>query len=107
MVIGRAEDRESPSGSKAIRAATMFGTRSAEPIWASGPMRPHQQAGHMTASVRSQIIASTTCKQGAVHIWTTARAASQLGRGDKNFQLERQLHARRQVEPAGDRKSVV
>ena len=37
MVIGRAEERENPSGSKAsCNAATMFGTRSAQPIWASG-----------------------------------------------------------------------
>lgn len=68
MAIGRSEDRESPSGSKAVKAAAMFGTRSAEPIWARGPMRPHQQAGHMTASDRSQIIASPLQAGGRPHM---------------------------------------
>jgi hypothetical protein len=37
MVIGRSEDRDNPPGPKArFDAASLFGTRSAHPIWASG-----------------------------------------------------------------------
>ena len=39
MAIGRSEERNNPSGPKAhCDAATLFGTRSAYPIWAGGPM---------------------------------------------------------------------
>lgn len=39
MAIGRSEERDNPSGPKAHSdAATLFGTRSAYPIWARGPM---------------------------------------------------------------------
>jgi hypothetical protein len=38
MEIGRPEERENPSDPVAPPDVTaMFGTRSAEPIWASGP----------------------------------------------------------------------
>ena len=54
MVIGRPTDRTNPRPSMAcLQAADVLGTRSAEPIWASGLIRPHTQAGHMTASNRS------------------------------------------------------
>src|SRR6266446_5096081 len=33
-----------------LKVAGVFGTRVAEAILASGPKRPHQQAGHMDAS---------------------------------------------------------
>jgi hypothetical protein len=46
----------------------LFGARAAETILASGPKRPHQQAGHMDASdpIRPW---ENSCGSGAVHIW--------------------------------------
>ena len=64
MVIGRFEARANPWGPLCrVEAATLFRTRAAHAIWASGRIRPQGQAGHMTAS------APTTgdqnpCKQG-------------------------------------------
>jgi len=54
MVIGRFTDRNKPAAIHGLRQGRRrVGTRSADPIWASGLYRPHQQAGHMTASNRS------------------------------------------------------
>jgi len=52
MVIGRSRDRGTPRVSRAFcKVADVLRTRSADPIWAGGHVRPH--AGHMTASNRS------------------------------------------------------
>jgi hypothetical protein len=52
-VIGTTEDRPNPPGSGAHAARHSDWDRSAETIKASGHV-PHKQAGHMTASHRSQ-----------------------------------------------------
>ena len=50
-MIDRSQDaRHSVESSDALKVAALFGTRVAEPILASGHVRPHQQAGHMIAS---------------------------------------------------------
>jgi hypothetical protein len=70
MAIGRAEARRSPWGPLCCEdAATLFGTRAAHAIWASSRLRPHQQAGHMTASAPTAGD-QHPCWQGAVRIWT-------------------------------------
>src|SRR5882724_6693974 len=49
--IDRSKMRDSPWDPLARRQVVwLFGTRVAETILASGPKRPHQQAGHMDAS---------------------------------------------------------
>src|SRR5215475_3498554 len=53
--------------------AAVFGARVAETISASGHARPHQQAGHMTASDPIKTLPASG-KQGAVHIWAPASA---------------------------------
>src|SRR5438445_13441416 len=64
----------------------MFGPRVADPIWASGLLRPQKQAGHMIASDPIARACKSSCNRGAVHIcnrgavhiWVPALAA--LGR---------------------------
>ena len=47
----------------------MSGTRVAETILASVPMRAPQQAGHMDAIDLIKSLQRQTCEEGAVHIW--------------------------------------
>ena len=50
-MIDRSQDaRHSAGSSGPLKAAPLFGTRVADPILASGHLRPQQQAGHMIAS---------------------------------------------------------
>ena len=50
-MIDRSQDaRHSVGPSGTLKAAPLFGTRVADPILASGHVRPRQQAGHMIAS---------------------------------------------------------
>src|SRR2546428_14173973 len=61
-----------------VKVAGVFGARVAETILASGPTRPHQQAGHMDASdpIRPS---KNSCGTGAVHIWVPASAGATWG----------------------------
>src|SRR6266571_1688453 len=69
-VIDRSQDAGHSVGpSGALKAAALFGTRVADPIWASGHGRPHQQAGHMIASDPIERTCKSSCNRGAVHIW--------------------------------------
>jgi hypothetical protein len=82
-VIDRSQDaRHSVGPSGTLKAAALFGTRVADPILASGHLRPRQQAGHMIASdpTRTPL---TSCKSGAVHIWVPGLAA--LARDTQSF----------------------
>jgi hypothetical protein len=45
------------------------GTRVAETILASVPMRAPQQAGHMDAIDLIKSLQRQACEEGAVHIW--------------------------------------
>src|SRR5262249_26798437 len=76
--IDRSKARDNPRDPAAPDAASMFGTRVAEPISASGPHRLRQQAGHMTASDQTARLCHS-CKQGAVHIWIPAFAGMTQG----------------------------
>src|SRR5216684_4256810 len=69
MAIGRAEDRESPGNPTMLRhreyvrdpiRVTHLGQRS---------IRPHTQAGHMTAIDQTHRSCKTPCQAGAVHTW--------------------------------------
>jgi hypothetical protein len=55
--------------------AVLFGTRVAETILASGPARPHQQAGHMDASDPIRPLKKILW-HGGVHIWVPAFAGT-------------------------------
>src|SRR5438552_7987121 len=68
MVIGRSEDRDTPWHPTTLRRrarvegpirVTHLGQRS---------IRPHTQAGHMTA-IADIFAAATPCNPGAVHTW--------------------------------------
>jgi len=73
--IDRSGTRDTPRNPVAQKAAFLCGTLAAETILASGPLRPHQQAGHMDAS--EPIHSSRqSCKQGAVHIWIASSLRS-------------------------------
>jgi hypothetical protein len=58
-MVGRSirDTRQSVESIGRKQVVGLFGTRVAETILASGPSRPHQQAGHMDASdpIRPQI----------------------------------------------------
>src|SRR5262245_7861295 len=54
----------------------MFGPRVADPILASGHLRPQQQAGHMIASDPIARACKSSCNRGAVHIWVPACAGT-------------------------------
>jgi len=51
-VTDRSKTQDTPSHPAAHDAERLFGTCVAKPILASGPVRLHQQAGHMIASDR-------------------------------------------------------
>ncbi len=68
MAIGRSEDRKSPGNPTMLRhreyvwdpiRVTHLGQRS---------IRPHTQAGHMTA-IDQALTAAIPCNPGAVHTW--------------------------------------
>ena len=69
MAIGRSEDRDTPGNPMVLRhreyvrdpiCATHLGQRS---------IRPHTQAGHMTAIDQTRQNCTTPCGAGAVHTW--------------------------------------
>jgi len=69
MAIGRTEDRDTPWNPVVLRhrqyvrdpiRATHLGLRS---------IRPHTQAGHMTAIDQTRQNCKTPCNAGAVHTW--------------------------------------
>ena len=69
MAIGRTEDRDTPGNPTMLRhrdyvrdpiRATHLGQRS---------IRPHTQAGHMTAIDQTRQNCKTPCQAGAVHTW--------------------------------------
>ena len=49
-MIDRSKTRDIPIDPMAVNVVALLRTRVAETILASGPNRPHQQAGHMDAS---------------------------------------------------------
>ena len=53
----------------ATKVAGVSGTRVAETILASVPMRAPQQAGHMDAIDLIKSLQRQACEEGAVHIW--------------------------------------
>jgi hypothetical protein len=67
-VINRSKTRDTPGHPAAHETAYLFGTRVAQTILASGHVRPHKQAEHMSASDPTTAH-SNPCKTGAVHIW--------------------------------------
>src|ERR1700692_1539391 len=63
MVIGRTKDRNEPAGIHGLlQGRRRVGTRSAEPIWAGGHIRPH--TGHMIANNRSHPVVRTLAARG-------------------------------------------
>ncbi len=63
MVIGRTKDRIKPAGIHGLlQGRRRVGTRSAEPIWVGGYIRPH--TGHMIASNRSHPLVRSLAARG-------------------------------------------
>jgi len=82
MAIGRTEDRDTPGNPVVLRhreyvrdpiRATHLGQRS---------IRPHTQAGHMTAIDQTRQNCKTPCEAGAVHTWVPGSQTLSAPRND-------------------------
>jgi hypothetical protein len=83
-------------------AAGVFGPRTAETILASGLVRPHRKAGHMTASDRIQKSAPRPLQAGAVHIWPPGQLRPGLVDEHQALRIEVELPFEPSLAPAQD-----
>src|SRR5258707_15312013 len=67
------------------KVAWLFGARVAETILASGPLRPHQQAGHMDASDPIRPSKKLLWHGGRPHMGPGSRSLRSLVRDDMGF----------------------
>jgi len=56
--------RDTPKDPVATETASLFGTRIAKTIWASGQLRPQKQAGHMIATDPIKTSAQPLARRG-------------------------------------------